>query len=123
MDKKIRLISADLTSQLGEIANGIHSIGDFYNYSEQIANLLFNYFPQIKHQAMESFRITDKNDNVDKFVEENEARRKIWAMSLFRSMEHYFNQYKSIDSNFWEMLLKLINEEIQHFYKNIQNQI
>ena len=42
---------------------------------------------------MESFRVVDKNNNVDKFVEENESRRKIWAMSLFRSMEHYYNHY------------------------------
>ena len=56
----------------------------------------------------------------DKFVEENESRRKIWAMSLFRLMEHYYNQYKSIDCDFLKMLLKIIDEELQYFYKNVQ---
>lgn len=120
MDKKIRIISKELALQIGEVANGIHSVGDFWNGSEQITDLLFNYFPQIKYKAMESFRVVDKNNNVDKFVEENESRRKIWAMSLFRSMEHYYNQYKSIDCDFLKMLLKIIDEELQYFYKNVQ---
>ena len=45
MDKKIRIISKELALQIGEVANGIHSVGDFWNGSEQITDLLFNYFP------------------------------------------------------------------------------